>query len=126
MWKMSIMTVLAVLTLAATVAQADVIAPPKDPPTEKTLTGKLTWTYAKKADGTEMKSWLKLQTADGREVTLGAAERLPVPATLDVDKFVGKDVAVTVMAQETAGKQGKPVILVKSIKDIKESPPAKP
>ena len=80
----------------------------------------------KKSDGTEQKSWLKLQTADGRTVTLGPAQRLSAAPTVEVEKFIGKQVVVTVMAQETTGKQGTPVIRVQSIKDIKEVPPVKP
>ena len=126
MRRLWIATILAAFTLATTVAQADVLAEPKDPPAEKTLTGNLTWTYVKKSDGTEQKSWLKLQTADGRTVTLGPAQRLSAAPTVEVEKFIGKQVVVTVMAQETTGKQGTPVIRVQSIKDIKEVPPVKP
>lgn len=124
MKTMRIMTMVAVLTLAATVARADRIALPKEPPVEKTLTGKLTWMTYKGADGTEQKAWLKLKTADGNEVTLLSAREVKNPA--EYDKFVGKEVVATVMAQEAAGKKGKTVLFVKSIKDIKEAPPAKP
>jgi hypothetical protein len=117
-----ITTTMALLMLAATVIRADVLEEPKGPPAEKTLTGKLTWTYFTKADGTQKKSWLKLQAAGAADVNLGPAGGLSVPATLDVETFVGKNVTVTVMAQEAKSRGRTVRVLVKSIKDIKELP----
>ncbi|MCY2991128.1 MAG: hypothetical protein NTY19_25100 [Planctomycetota bacterium] len=122
--KTRLTTTMALLLLTAAVIRADTGSRPKGPPAEKTLTGKLAWTFMKRADGTEVKSQLKLQTADAGEVSLGTASRLSAPATLDVEKFVGKNVIVTVMAQETK-RGGKTSILVRSIKDMKEVPSTK-
>lgn len=124
MRKMRMATVLAVLTLAATVVQADLIAPPKDPPTEKTLTGKLTWKMITCVDGTEQKVCLRLTTADGSEVNLLPARE--VKNTPEYEKLVGKEVVATVVVRENADAQGKSIRWVTKAKDIKEAPPAKP
>ena len=119
--KTRLTSTLAVLMLMATMVRADVLEPPKA--MEKTLVGHLAWTFTRKADGTEQKNSLILRTAAAGEVSLGAAGRLSAPATLDVEKFVGKNVSVTVMAN-VASRRGKSVrFSVTSIKDMKELPP---
>lgn len=119
--KTRLTTIIVVLMLSATMLRADMLGNPKRPASLRTLTGKLSWTYLKKPSGYEEKLWLKLETADGAVANLGYAGRLSAPPTLDVEKFVGKKVTVTVMARPP-GKPRLP-ISVESIKDMQEVPP---
>jgi hypothetical protein len=120
------MTILAVLTLAATVTQANMMALPGERPIMKTLTGKLEWTYAKAGDGTEKKYQLILKTVDNGPVTLGIADRVTPPSKVDIEKFIGKQVKVTYSTLEIRTKNSAPAIVTTSIQSIEEVRLAKP
>ena len=112
-----LITLLTVLPLLAPLpATADVMRPPHVKPVEKNLAGKLAWTYAARADGKEQKNTLILRTADQHDIVLGQAGRLSLPPGVDVEKLLGKQVIVTVMAEAV------PDIQIKRIKSIKQEP----
>jgi hypothetical protein len=122
-----VLTMTAVLVCVTSVALGDMPAPPKGPPVEKTLTGVLNWEMYKKADGTEHKGTLVLKTGTDAKVLLGGISRNDgklspaMPAGVDVEQFVGKQVTVSVMAYELTGKGGKTGIQVTKIIGLKEA-----
>lgn len=112
-----LITLLAVLPLLAPPsAMADLMRPPQKKPVEKTLAGKLAWTYVVSTDGKEQKNNLILRTAEKHDIFLCRAGSVVLPPGVNVEKFIGKQVIVTVMAE------GTPDIRIQSIKSIKTEP----
>ena len=140
MKKWIVLITMSGLFLAATASRADLLVPPRGPtpvnppngpapdksaPQEVALDGKLSWERLKQPDGTEKNGKLLLTRDNGSVVALGVAGQLKAAKpgeTIDADKFIGKQVNVTVMARFS--RPGTPVISVEQIVSIKEA--AKP
>ena len=140
MKKWFVLMTMSGLFLAATTSRADLIVPPKtpkeatpskgqtqekDPLQEVMLNGKLSWERQKLANGAEKNGRLLLTENTGEVIALGVAGQIKAAKTgeaIDADKYIGKQVNVTVMARRS--HSGKPAISVEQIISIKEA--AKP
>ena len=105
-----ILLMLGIVLALGGAACADLLAPPKEPAKERTITGKLMW-------GSDMKDRVWLKSAKGGVIQLGMLADLP--KTIEYDKLIGQQVEAKVMAQRTTGHKGAEVLLIKNVKAIK-------